>query len=136
ARTDRGQARAEAFGEDAHADPVEIVERDVAERGSEAPRMVELGRLAERHAGARVDDQVQRQVLLGRVQLEEQLVEPRIDVPVDVAEVVAGPVVTEVGELQAATALRAGALAAQQAAEDLACEQLELLELAQERLVE
>ena len=79
---------------------------------------------------------MQSHVLLGGVQLEEELVEPRVDVPVDVPEVVAWPVVPEVGELEPAPAARAGVLSAQQAAEDLPRQQLELLQLAQERLVE
>jgi hypothetical protein len=79
---------------------------------------------------------MERHVFLGRVQLEKELIEPRVDVPVDVTKVVARPVVPEVGKFESRPAARSGVLPAQQAAEDLPRQQLEPLELAQERVVE
>ncbi len=76
------------------------------------------------------------QVFLLEEQLQEQLVEPAVDVPVDVPQVVADGVVAMLGELHRRTPALALALALHPADEDLAADQLELLELVEELRVE
>ncbi len=76
------------------------------------------------------------EIFLLEEQLQEQLVEPAVDVPVDVSQVIAVRVVAMFGELDRRAAALALALAFHPADEDLAADQLELLELVQELGVE
>ena len=75
-------------------------------------------------------------VLLLDEQLHEQLLEPRVDVPVELAQVVAQGVVAVVGELDALAALHAPPPALEPAADRLLHQHAEALELPQEALVE
>ena len=74
------------------------------------PREVELRRVAERHAAGAVEEEVDVQVFLLLESLQEQFVVSRVQVPVVVAEVVAGGVLAVVGELDAAAELHRAAL--------------------------
>ena len=89
-----------------------------------------------RHRGRRVDEQADRDVLLLDEELHEQLLEPGVDVPVELAKVVARRVVAVVGELHGLAALDASPSALQAATDGRSHEQEQALELAQERLVE
>ena len=84
----------------------------------------------------RVDDEVDGEVLLFLVEAHEELLEALVDVPVEVAEVVAGLVVAVVGELDAAAALLRPPLGAQPPGEDAPADEREVLELALELVVE
>ena len=68
-------------------------------------------------------------------ELEKQLVQPGVGVPVDEPQVVARDVVAEVGELDGLPATLAAALALHLALEDLAAVDVELVELGQERRI-
>ena len=96
----------------------------------------ELGRPAGGHRRRRVDEERDRDVLLLDEQLDEQPLEPRVDVPVELAQVVAEGVVAVVGELDRLAALDAPPSALEPAADRRAHQQQQSLELAQERLVE
>ena len=98
--------------------------------------VAQLGRGAEVHRQAGVEQRVDVQVFLLEKQLQEELVEPAVDVPVDVPQVVAERVVAMLGELDRRTPALALALAFHPADEDPAADQLELLELVQELRVE
>ncbi len=95
-------------------------------------RVLELGWVAKLHRLAGVDQGVKVEVFLFEEQLEEQAVEAGVSVPIDEAEVVAGDVVAEVGELDALTFALAAALALHAAAEDAASDQLELFQLGEQ----
>ena len=75
-------------------------------------------------------------VLLLDEELDEQPLEPGVDVPVELAQVVAEGVVAVVGELDRLAALDAPPAALEPAADGRAHQQQQALELAQERLVE
>ena len=92
--------------------------------------------VAERHRRARVEDEVDGEVLLFLVEADEQLLEALVDVPVERAEVVARLVVAVVGELDAAAALLRAPLGAQAPGEDATADEREVLELALELVVE
>ena len=113
-------------------DAVQVDQADEAERGGDLLGVVQLGRRAEIHRQAVVDQQVEVQVFLFQEQADEELVEAGEQVPVEEAQVVADDVVVVVGELDAlALALRAP-FALHPAEEDLARDQLELFEPGQE----
>jgi hypothetical protein len=69
------------------------------------------------------------QVLFFEEQLEKQLVEPSIQVPVDEPQVVAGDVIAEVGKLDALPLALAAPLPFHPAAKDFSRYKLEALEL-------
>src|SRR4051795_3459139 len=97
---------------------------------------MQLRGVAEIHRQAGVEQRVEVEVFLLEEELQEELVEAAVDVPVDVPEVVADRVVAMVGELDRRAAPLALALPLHPADEDLAADQLELLELVQELGVE
>jgi hypothetical protein len=75
-------------------------------------------------------------VLLLDEQLDEQLLEPGVEVPIERTQVVAEAVVAIVGELHRLATLDAAPGALHAAVDGLAREQRQALELAQESLVE
>ena len=93
-------------------------------------------RLADRHRVRAVDDDVDVEVFFLFEQPQQQLVEPPVQVPVDVAEVIAARVRAVVGELDAAADLTRAALGAQVPREHLARHHVEVLERLQEPIVE
>ena len=125
-----------AVTEERDADAVHARQPEVAERGRGPPRRIELVRLAVVHAAARVDEDVDGDVLLLDEELHEEALEPRVGVPVELAQVVAGGVVAVVGELDALAAPHAAPLALHPPGGEAPRGQLELLEPAQEGLVE
>ena len=111
-------------------------EPDVAERRRRALGEQQLGRVPGRHRRRGVDEERDRDVLLLDEELDEQLLEPGVDVPVELAQVVAEGVVAVVGELDRLAALDAPPAALEPAADRRAHQQQQALELAQEGLVE
>src|SRR5262249_2211779 len=79
---------------------------------------------------------VDRQVLFLLEQPQQQLVEAAVEVPVDVAHVVAERVVAVVGELDAGAGLARAPLGADAPGEQLLRHQVEVLELLQELVAE
>ncbi len=92
--------------------------------------------VAERHRRARVDDEVDGEVLFLLVEADEEALEALVDVPVEVAKIVARLVVAVVGELDAAPALLRAPLGAQAAREDPPADEREVVELPLELVVE
>ena len=123
-------------GQRADRDAILAGEPDVAERRRRPLREQELGRGAAGHRGRGIDEQRDRDVLFLDEELDEQLLEAGVDVPVELAQVVAERVVAVVGELDRLAALDAPAAALEPAADGRAHQQEQALELAQERLVE
>ena len=85
-----------------------------------------------RHRGGRVDEEVERRLALGAEGLDEELVQPAVGVPIQVAQVVAGAVgfvvlQLDAGTLRAARHRRVAGPRAQRAAHD----EMETVELAQ-----
>src|SRR6516225_10217131 len=107
----RRPALGDPFAEHADPDPLEVDQAHNAEGRGDPDRTRELARRTEAHRRRRVDDQVQAEILLVDEQLDVQTVEAPVDVPVDVAEVVAYPVGAIVAELDAVPAPEAAALA-------------------------
>ena len=89
-----------------------------------------------RHRRRRVDEQRDGDVLLLDEQLDEEPLESGVDVPVELAQVVAERVFAVIGELDRLATLDAPAAALEPAADRRAHDQQQPLELAQERLVE
>jgi hypothetical protein len=98
--------------------------------------LIELLPATEPHRRRAVEQEVDRQILLFLVQAHEQATEAVIHVPVDGTDVVAGHVVTVIGELDTAALLLAAALGAGAPAEHPAAHEREHLELALELVVE
>src|SRR5262245_54973763 len=117
-------------------DAVEVDQADEAQRRGDLLGVVQLGRVAEVHRQAVVDEDVEVQVLLLHEEAQEQLVEAGVEVPVEEAEVVADDVVAVVGELDALPLLLAAPLALHAAHEDFPRHQLQLFEPGQEFGVE
>jgi hypothetical protein len=133
---ERRLAAARPAAERTHRDAVLGREPDVTQRGRGALREQELLRPAGRHRGRDVDEDRDRHVLLFDEELDEELLEPRVHVPVELAEVVPERVIAVVGELDALAALDAAPPALQAAPDRRAQQQQEALELTQEALVE
>jgi hypothetical protein len=132
----RRQAAEQARRERHDRHPVEVGQADVGQRGPDLHRVVQLGRRADRHRVRAVDQEVDVEVLLLLEQPQEQAVEPAVQVPVDVAEVVAAGVGAVVGELDARADLAGPTFGPQVPREDLARHHVEVLDGAQEALVE
>ena len=80
-------------------DAVVVHQADEREGGGDLLAVVELGRVAEIHRQAGVEQDRDVEIFFFEEELQEELVEAAVDVPVEVAEVVAGGVVAVVGEL-------------------------------------
>src|SRR5882672_26838 len=117
-------------------DAVEIRERDIGHRGRQPLGVEELRRIAVRHRQAAVDEDGKPQVLLDVEELEEEAVESAVDVPVDVAQVVALRIVAVVGEFRARAAPFRPLLALGAPGKKPAHDQLEMVELRDQRSVE
>ncbi len=133
---DAVQPLVEPGAEGVDQDAVVVHQPDERQRRGHLLAVAQLGRSAEIHRQAGVEQRVDVQVFLLEEQLQEELVEPAVDVPVDVPQVVADGVIAMLGELDRRAAALALALALHPADEDLAADQLELLELVQELRVE
>jgi hypothetical protein len=132
----RAQRAVERRREGAEPDAVHVHEADVAQRRRAAQRVAQLVRPAVVHGHRRVDQQVDVLVLLLHEQLDHELVEARVDRPVEEAQVVAGRVGPVVGELDRAAALLAALLALHAPLEDLARGDVEPRDAGEDRLVE
>jgi len=128
----RRPALGHPLAQDPHADPLVVGQPDEAERGGHPHRVVELGRLAEAHRGRRVHQQVQAEVFLVHEQLDVEPLESTVDIPVDVAQVVAVAVGTVIGELHAVAATRTAPLALDAAAERAPRQQGQAFQLSKE----
>ena len=98
-----GAVQLRAEPEQIHA--LQAGEPDVGERRRDVAGLRELraapaARGAPLHRGAGIDEEVQMQVLLLLEELDEEAVEPAVDVPVHRAEIVAEDVVAVIGKLQ------------------------------------
>ena len=133
---DAVHALVEPGAEGVEQDPVVVHQPDERQGRRDLLAVAQLGRRAEVHRQAGVEQGVDVQVFLFEEQLQEELVEPAVDVPVDVPQVVADGVVAMLGELDRRPPPLALPLALHPADEDLAADQLELLELVQELRVE
>src|ERR1043165_4353095 len=92
------------------------------------PGESELARFAEGHGLAGVEENRDRQFPFFLVKFEKEPVQPAVEVPVEVAEVVARHVIPVVGELDRLPARLAAPLALERAFGAALREQLELLE--------
>ena len=118
-------------------DAIEVREADVRQRGADLHRVVQLRqRRADRHRVRDVDQDVDVEVFFFLEQAQQQLVEAAVEVPVDVAEVVAARVRAVIGELDARADFARAALGAQVSREHLARHHVQVLERLQEPLVE
>lgn len=90
----------QGVGEGMHRHAVQVAHRDVRQRGRHMKDVMPLP-LRRAHRLRGVKEQVDVEVLLLLEQLEQQIVHPRVDVPVQVAVVVARRVLAVVGELDA-----------------------------------
>lgn len=105
---------------------------DKAERGGELFGVFEFRRSAEVHRHARVDQRVKVQIFFFEKQLDDQLVEAGVEVPIEQTQVVAGDVVTKVGELDALAFALATPFALHSATKDLARDKFQSLELSEQ----
>ena len=117
-------------------DAVEIGQRDVGQGRRHLPGQVELRRLAEAHAPRAVEQEVDVQVFLFLKPLEQQVAVAGIDVPVEIAEVVARRVLAMVGELDPPAELHRPPLRQERAAKHPPRDQRQVFELLQEVGVE
>ena len=131
-----GQRRDAVGVERVERDAVLVREADVAQGHRKLLGEHELAGVAPVHRGAGVDREDQRQVLLLQEHLQEELVQPGIDVPVHEPQVVAVHVVAVVGELHRDPPLLAAPLALELAGEDLAAHDVDPVELGHQLAVD
>src|SRR5262245_17982402 len=120
------------LAQDADPHPLEIDQAHEPQAGGRPRGVGELARRAEAHGGRAVEDEVQTQVFLVDEELHVEAVETTVDVPVHVAEVVAGPVGAVVAELDAVALARTPPLALHATPERAAGGEGEPLELGKE----
>jgi hypothetical protein len=92
--------------------------------------------MARGHRRRGIDEECDRDVFLFDEQLHEQLLEPRVHIPVELAQVVAQRVFAVIGELDRLASFHAPPAALEAATHGRAHQQQQTLELAEERLVE
>ena len=102
---------------------------DEAQRGGQLFGVLQLRGLAKVHRRAGVDQGEEVQVFFFQEHLQEQLVQPRVHIPIDESQVVAGDVVAEVGELDTLTLAPAASFALHPTAKDLAADQFQPFQL-------
>ncbi len=87
------------FSEHGRRHPVEARQPDEAESGGHAPGIVALRGSPKGHRARAIDEEVHSEVLLLDKELEEEALQAGEGVPVDLAQVIAGHVVTKIGKL-------------------------------------
>src|SRR5262249_21791151 len=132
----RGQALRQPVVERLDDDAVHIDETDKGQRRRDLLGVLELRRRAEIHRQAVVDENVEMHFLFFEKQPQEKTIQPREQVPVEEAKVVADDVVAKVHELDALPAALAAPLALHAAEKNLPRHQLELLQASEELRVE
>ena len=80
-------------------DAIEPTQRHVAHGSSDLAGKIELGHLAKRHRLAGIEKNGDWKLAFLLVKLEEEPVEPTVDVPVDPAQIIPRDVVAVIGEL-------------------------------------
>ncbi len=115
-----------------HAHAIKAAQRHVADGGGDLAGEIEFARLAESHGLAGIEKNAHGQFALLLVELEEKFFEAAEEIPIEVAEIVAGDVTAVVRELDGLPAGAAAALAFGTALGAPRGEQLELLKAAQE----
>src|SRR5215831_11535246 len=108
----RAPAFRHAVAHHGHPHALQAGQPDEAEGGGKARGVAQLGRLAESHGPGAIEKEVEVEILLVHEELQVEPVEPAVDVPVDVAEVVTRAVRTIVRELHAHALVWALGLAA------------------------
>src|SRR5262249_44365123 len=111
-------------------DAIEMGQTDVAERRRDAARLIELRRLA--HRLARIDEEINRKVLLLVEQSQEQLAESLVGLPVDLPEIVAGRVAAVIRELESSSAFARKPIRAVLPRERALGDHMQVLQLLQE----
>ena len=102
------------------ADTVEVHQPNVADRGGNAGGVVQFARRAPPHRAARIDEEVDVDILLLAEQFDEQAVQPGVDAPIDVPVVVPDLIAAIVGEFHPSPQGAAAALPAQAGAGEAA----------------
>ncbi len=105
---------------------------DEPQRRRELLGILQLGRLAKIHRQAGVDQREEVQVFFFEKQLDDELVEPGVQIPIERPQVVARHVAAKVGELDALPFALAPPLALHPPAKHLARDQLQPFELGHE----
>src|SRR5205809_6896013 len=82
-----------------NADTIKARKRDIADRGSDLAREIEFAGLAKRHRFAGIEEDANRQLALLFVELEEETLETTVEIPIEVAEVIAVNVSAIIREL-------------------------------------
>ncbi len=125
-------------GEEGQADGVALLDRQVGQGGGQACRVVELRPpgVGAAHRGAGVHEQVKVQVGVGVVFLDVEPVVAGVELPVEVAEVVAGGILAVRGELDAHPEVGAPVQAVHRPRHDRAGAQLDRLQAGEEHGVD
>ena len=123
---------ANVSGQYVHLDAIGTAQADESQGGRQLLGVVQLGWVAEIHRCTCVDQREEVQVLLFQKQLEKQAVEPSVEIPIDEAQIVAGDIIAEVGELDALPFAAAATFTFHPSAKDLATHQLQPLQLSQQ----
>ena len=132
----QGQRLVQERRERRAADSVEIFQTDIAQRRRDLLGVVELRRVAFGHGAAGVDQQIDIHLLFGGEDFHQQAIEPPVNVPIDVAQIVAVLVAPVVGKFQAKAFARRRMLALGAGPAEPLGDQVEPFELAQEIAVE
>src|SRR6185437_11865362 len=90
---------------------IKTAKRDVADGCGDLAREIELARFAKGHRFAGVEKNADRQFAFLLVEFEEEAVETTVEIPIEIAEIVAGDVIAVIGKFNRLAARAAAAFA-------------------------
>src|SRR5882724_7235127 len=131
-----GQRRVQTLRKRRATDAIEIFQPDIAERGGDFFRIVDLRRCSLGHRPARVDQKINIHFLLGGEYFQQQPLEASVNIPVYVAQVVAVLIAPVVGKFQTEPLARSRMLASGSCPTQSLGDQMETFELAEKLSVE
>src|SRR5215813_13259937 len=118
------------------ANAVETIETDIAQRCRHASGIVQLRWGPHLHRLAGINKEMNGEVFFGSKDLEKQMIETAIDIPVDITEIIPSVILPVITKLQTHAAAQCGPVVLTLPPKDLACQQTQGLQLAHELRIE
>src|SRR5262249_31421757 len=109
---------------------------DIAQRCRHASGIVQLRRGPHLHRLAGINKEMNGEIFFGSKELEKQVIETAVDIPVDITEIIPSVILPVITKLQTHAAAQRGPVVLALPPKDLACQQTQGLQLAHELRIE